>query len=686
MKRIYVIITFLLILFIPFKIEAYTEGISNYYIDLTVQDNGDLYIKELIILNGEFNGFERIINYKNNRLSHFDGSLNSFRGSDIYNGSGINLIAIKDIAVDDNRSFDLLFNSGYKFEKVSSASSGDYGKYTRTVRSNGETYRIYNPSKGKERGFYLEYELKNVGVLHNDVAEVAINLFDELTEYVNILEMKIHIPNNSDLLRGWAHGPLTGEITLVNNNLIEVRASKIEKNNPIDVRFVFDKSVLNKSNKNSNVEALDKIIQVETELANDANAKREAARLQLEADAKNAVAYAKAHPTRENYNYALECVSYLPNGELKTSLQNELVDILKIVEQKENFYRITISVILISWIIGLVFLIRYIYKKYDKEYNPDFKGKYYREFPAVYGPEILGYLLNRKITPDDLSASIMYLISEKVISVEKVQNGKKNDYLLKRNKTTKQLTFAEDRLLTLVFDKEDSIKLDEFKKKAKSSYSTFLSNYDSWRAETLSVCKQENFFEQNNKKYLTILYLALGIFLAVTLYRNYVSFIIYVLIYILSIGSFIYLLTITKRTKKGNEDYSCWMGLKRFLKDFSMMDSRSLPEVALWEKYLVYAMPLGCAKQLSKDMKLKIKEINNYNPETVDMYDIGYMMRINNIISSSMVSSVQAAYTERTRAQMAEVSNSSSSSGGGFGGGFSSGGGSFGGGGGGGRF
>ena len=45
---------------------------------------------------------------------------------------------------------------------------------------------------------------------------------DDIPEYVNVLEMKIHIPNNKNLLRGWAHGPLTGEITLVNNNLVKV--------------------------------------------------------------------------------------------------------------------------------------------------------------------------------------------------------------------------------------------------------------------------------------------------------------------------------------------------------------------------------------------------------------------------------------------------------------------------------
>ena len=260
MKKIYFIIISLLILLLPIKINAYEEGISKYYIDMTVKENGNLHIKELIILNGYFNGFERIINYRNNRLSSFDGSLNSFRGSDIYNGRGINLISIKNIDVNKNSSFEMLYNSGDKFKEVKYAEKGDYGKYIKEKNLYGETYLIYNPSQGREKGFYVEYELENMGVVHNDVGEVAVNLFDELSEYINMLEMKIHIPHNETLLRGWAHGPLTGEITLVNNNLIEVKASKVEPYNPIDVRFVFDKEVIKDSNKFSKVEALDKIV------------------------------------------------------------------------------------------------------------------------------------------------------------------------------------------------------------------------------------------------------------------------------------------------------------------------------------------------------------------------------------------------------------------------------------------
>lgn len=681
MKKIYLIFVFLMGLFLPFTIHAYEEGISNYYIDMTVKSNGNLHVKELIILNGEFNGFERIINYKNNRLDEFDGSLNSFNGSDIYNGAGINLISIKNLDISGTRNFDLIKNSGDEFKEVSYASTGDYGKYTLTTRSNGETYRIYNPSEGSEKGFYIEYELIDMGVVHNDIAEVGINLFDELTEYVNVLEMQIHIPGNTELLRGWAHGPLTGEITLEGTDLIKVFASKVNPYNPIDVRFAFDKNILNESKKVSNVTALDKIIEVETVRANEANAQREQARKELEIEATNAVNIALENPTRDNYENAVIKVNYLPDSEIKTNLNNQLNEVLTLVEEKEYKERILIYIVFSVWSLGLIYLIIHFYKNYDKEYKAEFNGSYYRDFPASYGPEVVGYLINQRITPNELSGSILNLINKKVISVEKIE-GKKEDYLFIRNDLSADITSAEKKVLLLLFEGKESIKLSDFKKRAKSSYTVFISDYDDWKLQATALSKAEEFYETNNKKVWGILYSILGCVIGFYFVRTHLNFFINLVVIILGIISFIYFLTIKKRTRKGNEDYNKWMGLKRFLRDFSTFDEKTLPEISLWEKYLVYAVPLGCAKKLSKDMQIKVEEFN-YTNTNVDMFDIAYMMHLNSTINKTVISSVQAAYSEKARV---EAANSSSSSGGGFGGGFSSGGGSFGGGGGGGRF
>ena len=123
------------------------------------------------------------------------------------------------------------------------------------------------------------------------------------------------------------------------------------------------------------------------------------------------------------------------------------------------------------------------------------------------------------------------------------------------------------------------------------------------------------------------------------------------------------------------------MGLKNFMKDFGRMHEKELPEIILWEKYLVYASIFGLAKKLAKDMEIRVQEMQN-----IDTTDIIRFNMINSMLKTSSVVASTIGEVKRTADRAYSAAHSSNSSGGGFGGGFSSGGGSFGGGGGGGRF
>lgn len=627
------ILIYLLVIFMPLIITLVSpvvisakEGIDNYYIDLTVQDNGDILVKELFDLNGEYNGYERIINYRNLYASDFDGSLDSFNGSSIYNGDDIELIAIKGIAVDDDINYDYLFNEGDIFEEKNYATNGSYGNYIISNKTNGYAYRIYNPSSSN-KAFYIEYVIKNMAVVHNDIAEVGINIFtEEQLEYIKNLEMHIHIPNNQTELRSWGHGPLWGNIENVSKNEIKVTINDLEANTPFDVRFVFDKDVVQNSTKYTSVDGLDKIIEVETERAEEANKER----------------------------------------------------------QRQKIIKFVVLASNTLWYLGLVIILIYTYFKYDKEYKGLFQNDYYRDFPNDYGPEVVGYLMNKKIGSNELSASILNLIYKKVIDFEKLD---KKDFNLILNNIPENLTESEKKLLNFVFVKSDpqvgdTMMLSQLKKKASSSYSSFLRKYDSWKIFAEGESKSHNFYENTTTpRVLGVMYLFIGGFLSMFVINyNPILFIANIIIFT---SCLIYFLSYNKRTKQGNEDYLKWKALKKFMKDFGDLDSKQLPEIALWEKYLVYAVVLGCAKELSKTMELKIKEMNLDDTSMVStMYDfnrINYITSFNRSLTRSINSSMSNAYSARTAA-------SSSSSGGGFGGGFSGGGGSFGGGGGGGRF
>ena len=124
------------------------------------------------------------------------------------------------------------------------------------------------------------------------------------------------------------------------------------------------------------------------------------------------------------------------------------------------------------------------------------------------------------------------------------------------------------------------------------------------------------------------------------------------------------------------------MAHKLFLKDFSRFNEKELPELILWEKYLVYATVLGCADELSKQMQIKVNTMQDNQT-----FAMGYDPFLSHhLLHSTIYSSINRSVRSAVTSSRSSIAASRNSSGGGFGGGASFGGGSFGGGGGGGRF
>ena len=114
-------------------------------------------------------------------------------------------------------------------------------------------------------------------------------------------------------------------------------------------------------------------------------------------------------------------------------------------------------------------------------------------------------------------------------------------------------------------------------------------------------------------------------------------------------------------------------GLKKFLKEFSLLDERHVQEVSLWKDYMIYATLFGIADQVIKDMK-------KINPEYFNMDQVANQMaddRTLPTIYSTMHSSTTRAAKNKAERE-ARASARSSGHGGhaswGGGGGFSGGG------------
>ncbi len=77
-----------------------------------------------------------------------------------------------------------------------------------------------------------------------------------------------------------------------------------------------------------------------------------------------------------------------------------------------------------------------------------------------------------------------------------------------------------------------------------------------------------------------------------------------------------------------------WKGLKKYMEDFSMLDKREIPEIVIWEQFLVYATAFGIADKVIKQLKAVYKELGRSFEFDDPSYGYMYFMTNNNFTSS----------------------------------------------------
>lgn len=126
--------------------------------------------------------------------------------------------------------------------------------------------------------------------------------------------------------------------------------------------------------------------------------------------------------------------------------------------------------------------------------------------------------------------------------------------------------------------------------------------------------------------------------------------------------------TSISRYKNEMESVRQVFGLKKYLKEFSLIDERHVQEVSLWKDYMIFATLFGIADQVIKDMK-------KINPEYFNMDQVALQMAdditLRTIYSTMHLSTTRAVMDKAEREFRASGGggHSSWSGGGGFSGG-----------------
>ena len=488
--------------------------------------------------------------------------------------------------------------------------------------------------------FKYNYKIEGAITKYMDTAELNWNLLQYFESGIDEAYVEINLPTTSKSdIKAWGHGLGNGEVKLEDSKVI-LNIGKIKVNEFLEFRVLFPKDIVNVDNINElNFALYNEIINYENELAIETNR--------------------------------------------------------RIMISSIIFYG-TFVIFAIS-----IFAIFYIYKKYDKEHKPIFKGTYYRELPRDYSPAEMSYLYYFKnINNEDVTATLLDLIRRKYLELDNVVganiNSKDPDFIIRKvNNNLNDLLSHEKHIIEWFIDDIGNcseVSLSEIENYCKKDYQkakSFQDNATTFVRLAKLAGSKHDFFETVQRSNVYGFVLFPFIYFVISLFTQKIfsinnTFALVVSI-ILSIILLIYIASIKKRSINGNEDFAKWKAFKNFLLDFGSMQDYPIQGVVVWEHYLVYATSLKIADKVMEQLEVKLPNIDKlegYDQATFTSFGyryygfhLGYTLgRINTSVATARNNSIQTITSHN-------ATKISSGGGGGFSGGssFGGGGGGFGG-------
>ncbi len=472
----------------------------------------------------------------------------------------------------------------------------------------------------EERTFTVSYIVDDAVLVHDDVAELYYQFIgDESDERTDFARVVLTLPGSvpEDELRVWGHGPLYGNVSKEDNRVVW-EITDLPKLTFLEGRVVFPAQLVPGAAHHSGQEGLPVILKEEEKWAAKANRARLFSRVDLYGGV----------------------------------------------------------------VVFLGALILYLFLRFRAHRDPQaYPGDYFRDLPGEYSPAEAGYFsrLGRTV-PEDITATIMDLTRRGHLQLEEYTDKKGlvikrafTDYRIYRGKGTGQLAPHENHLLNFIFKQVarsgESATFRDIETYAKRNRNSTASFFEDWKTRVENRVKKMEFFGGPVwAGIITGIVLCaaglLSIWAELLITTGIVTFLCGLLLLILS-------LNLKNLTPKGADHYAKWKAFKRFLLHFSQLESSTIPSLEIWEHYLVYAVALGVAKQVIKQLQVVYPQIREQTHMTIApcLY-----MAMNNPASFDRIgTSMQQSF---------RTARSSSSSGSGGGGGFSGGGGGGGGGGG----
>ena len=478
-----------------------------------------------------------------------------------------------------------------------------------------------------DRKYQITYTVEDAIAKYNDYAELYWQFVgDDFEIDARSVSGTITLPQSAvskDEIKVWGHTEdLNGEIYTTNLDTIQFNLDGFNSGRYVEIRTLFPTEMITSSARTKNVDILDSVIEEETVWANEANAKR---------------------ARRDTINIVIIVVAYS--------------------------IALLVSILCIRKAIKI-----YNEQKGNRAYVPEQELKYFRELPRQDAtPAQAVKVLYIKILPNILgrivSATLLDLNLKRYIDF-KIEKEKKKEKITIEILNENSSDLPKDEKIIFDFLKDacegnNQITVKEFKKYIEkvppSKIQGFKNNVDlRTKEELISLGIHDKEQEKIYKKYssstsLFITILFFTIFIAAIMISE-VNTIVIGASAIVIISTIISMIMVGKAkkkvniyTQKGVDEREKWKGLIKYMEDFSMLDEKEVPDIVLWEHFLVYATAFGIAEKVLKQLKVVYPDLEqNLDVNTYTYMHIMLHTNFSSSFSNAISTSMSSAYSSAT--------------------------------------
>ncbi len=264
---------------------------------------------------------------------------------------------------------------------------------------------------------------------------------------------------------------------------------------------------------------------------------------------------------------------------------------------------------------------------YGREYRPDFTEKYWRDLPNKDAhPAVINRLMNwDKTSSMDVVATILHLADEGAISINQGPRIKNDgtwlsgddDYYLTLNKEVSQnLTNNIDiELIKLLFGdiakNRDSVWISEIEAWGDTHKASFNGKLSKWHKKLDSEVRKFGYFEVEGEEKQYFGFMIAGLLVLVGAYVSFDLENWWPSIFFTVGAAVVALFSIfmPRRSRKGAEDYARAKALKRWLKDFTLLNESIPTDVKVWGHFMVYAFVFGVAAKTLQQLRGVVPEM-----------------------------------------------------------------------------